>query len=186
MEERILKWLDINDLKILKQIIIVSDRQNGEYELGQVIYTRPLTTEYNFKKEEEEKDSNKFDRLFQEYPKQKNYPNDRIDEIIFDSIKKTFPKSILRNDSIFFNVDEEKISLLKNKNTTKSAIYFSPEFSNIVNVFDYAGKSFKAPRIGIQIYSYNKSDLLDGRIFYANYNVTEESILDKLNTVKFE
>jgi len=186
MEERILKWLEIADFKILKQIIIVSDRQNGEYELGQVIYTRPLTTEYNFKKEEEVKESNKFERLFQEYPKQKNYPNDRIDEIIFDSIKKTFPKSILRNDSIFFNVDEEKIAILKNKNVTKSAIYFSPEFSDVVNVFDYAGKSFKAPRIGINIYSYSKSELLDGRFFYANYNVIEESVLEKLVTVRFE
>lgn len=187
MEEKILKWLDINDLKILKQIIIISDKPNGEFELGQVIYTRPLTTEYNLKKQEEEdKTTNSLERLLQEYPKQKNYPNDRIDEIIFDSIRKTFPKSILRNDTIFFNVDEEKLSLLKNKNVIKSAIFFSPEFSDIVNVFDYAGKTFKATQIAINIYSYYKTDLLEGRIFYANYNVTEENVLDRLNTVKFE
>ncbi|HUW06822.1 MAG TPA: hypothetical protein VMW01_11240 [Williamwhitmania sp.] len=187
MEEKTLKWLDIADLKILKQIIIISDRQNGEYELGQVIYTRPLTTEYNLKKQEEEdKTTTPIERLLQEYPRQKNYPNDRIDEIIFDSIRKTFPKSILRHDTIFFNVDEEKISLLKNKNVVKSAIYFSPEFSGIVNVFNYVGKTFKAPRIGINIYSYFKSDLLEGRIFYANYGVTEETVLEKLNTVTFE
>jgi hypothetical protein len=187
MEEKTLKWLDINDLKILKQIIIISDRQNGEYELGQLIYTRPLTTQYNFKKQEEvDKTTSAFERLLEGYPKQKNYPNDRIDEIIFDSIRKTFPKSILRNDTIFFNVDEEKISLLKNKNAIKSAIYFSPEFSDIVNVFDYVGKTFKAPRIGINIYSYSKSDLLDRQIFYANYNVKEEIVLENLNTVQFQ
>jgi len=187
MEEKILKWLDINDLKIWIQIIVISDRQNGEYELGQLIYTRPLTTEYNLKKQEDEdKTTSTFERLLQGYPKQKNYPNDRIDEIIFDSIRKTFPKSILRNDTIFFNVDEEKISLLKNKNITKSAIYFSPEFSDIVNVFDFVGKTFNAPRIGINIYSYDKSDLLDSQIFYANYNVEEEIVLKNLHSVKFE
>jgi hypothetical protein len=187
MEEKTLKWLEISDLKILKQIIIISDKQNGEYELGQLIYTRPLTTEYNLKKQEDEdRTTTQIDRLLQEYPRQKNYPNDRIDEIIFESIRKIFPKSILRNDTIFFNVDEEKLSTLKNKNVTKSAIYFSPEFSDIVNVFDYVGKSFKASGIEINIYSYYKSDLLNGRVFYANYNLIEENVLEKLNTVKFE
>lgn len=187
MEEKTLKWLDIADLKILKQIIIISDRLNGEYELGQVMYTRPLTTEYNLKKQEEEdKTTSSIERLLQEYPRQRNYPNDTIDEIIFGSIRKIFPKSILRNDTIFFNIDEGKLSLLKNKRVIKSAIYFSPEFSGIVNVFDYVGKSFKAPRIGINIYSSYQSELLEGQIFYANYNITEEKVLEKLNTVKFE
>ncbi|MBN8697161.1 MAG: hypothetical protein J0L87_11590 [Bacteroidetes bacterium] len=187
MKEEVLKWLNIADLKILKQIIIISDRQNGEYEIGQVIYTRPLTVQYNLKKQEgESKTTTSIESLLQEYPRQKNYPNDRIDEIIFESIRKTFPKSILRNDTIFFNIDEEKLSLLRNKNIVKSAIYFSPEFSGILNVFEYVGRTFKAPRIDINIYSYYKSDLLDGRFFYANYSVTEENILEQLNTVKFE
>jgi hypothetical protein len=109
-----------------------------------------------------------------------------MDEIIFDSVRAIFPKSILRNDSIFFNVDENKLPLLKNKNVIKSAIYFSPEFSGITNVFDQVGKSFKAPGRSVNIYSYDKSDLLEGRIFYANYNVREEEELDKLSTLKFE
>ena len=190
MKEKILKWLEINDLKFLKRIIIVSDRQNGdEYELGQIIYTRRLTTEYNFKEQgEKNKNTNTFERLLQEYPKQRNYPHDRIDEIIFDSIKKTFPKSTLRNDTIFFNADDEKISLLKNKNIIKSTIYFSPEFSDIVNVFDYVGKTFRILRVDINLYSYYKAHfhLLDGQIFYANYSATEENILEKLSTVNFE
>lgn len=146
-----------------------------------------MTQEYNLKKQEDDdKKATPIERLLQEYPRQKNYPNDRIDVIIFDSIRKTFPKSILRNDTIFFNIDEDKLSRLKNKNVTESAIYFSPEFLAIENVFDYVGKSFKAPRVDINIYCYFKSDLLDGRCFFANYNVTEEKELEKLNTVKFE
>ncbi|MBS4041379.1 MAG: hypothetical protein KGZ81_12370, partial [Flavobacteriales bacterium] len=190
MEERTLKWLDIHEMKVLKQIIIISDRQNGETEIGRILYTRPLTTEYNFIKQQAEEESlgekNKFERLFQEYPKQANYPNDRIDEIIFNAVKRAYPKSVLRNDSILFNVDLEKIELLKNRNIIKSAIYFSPEFSMVENFYDYVGKEFQAPRISINIYSYYRPDFLEGQIFYANFDVSESNVIEKLETVHFE
>lgn len=188
MEERILKWLNLDEMKILKQIIIISDRQNGETEIGRLLYTRPLTKEYNLKKqkEEDEKVNNQLNRLFHEYPKQKNYPVDRIDEIILDSVKKTYPKSIVRNDTILFNIDLEKIAVLKNRNLIKSAIYFSPEFSNVANFYEYVGREFNAPKIDINIYSYYKPDFIEGQIFYANYNANEQQELDELLTVNFE
>lgn len=190
MEERVLKWLDIDEMKVLKQIIIISDRKNGETELGSIIYTRPLTEHYNFKKQQEEdkkvKDSGTFSRLLQEYPKQKNFPNDRIDEIILEAIISSYPKSIVRNDTILFNVDSEKIDVLKNRMVIPSTIYFSPEFSNASNFYDFVGKEFRAPKINVNVYSFYKPEFLDGHIFYATYNASEENILDDLKKVKFE
>ena len=184
MEVKTLKWLDISEMKILKQIIIISDRQNGESVIGRVIYTRPLTVDYNLKKQQ--KEESELDMFLNEYPRQENYPTDRIDEIIFNSIRKAYPKVKLRNDTILFNVDLEKISILRNRNIIKSAIYFSPEFSNITNIFDYVGNTFQSFQININIYSDYNSAFLDGQIFYAEYGVSEESVLEKLSTVKFE
>lgn len=189
MNERILKWLDIDEMKILKRIIIISDRQNGETELGSIFYTRPLTNEYNLKKQQEEDENSsttQLDKLLQEYPKQKNYPNDRIDEIIFEAVTKNYPKSIVKNDTILFNVDLEKLETLKNRLKISCSIYFSPEFSNIDNFHEYVGKEFKAPKIDLNIYSYYKPEYMDKCIFYATYNATEEDVLDKLKTVEFE
>lgn len=188
MEERILKWLDENEMRILKQIIIVSDRQNGETEIGSIVYTRPLSPTYNLSKQKEEykKAENSLDRLFHEYPKQENYPVDRIDEIILTSVKKSYPKSIVRNDKILFNVDLEKLKRIKNKNVLNSSIYFAQEFSNITNFSEFAGKEFKALKIDIKIYSYYRAEYLDGQIFYANYNIQEQNILNDLKTVIFE
>jgi hypothetical protein len=189
MKERVLKWLDISEMKILKHIIIISDRQYGETELGSIFYTRPFTEDYNLKKQQEEdaiSNETTIDRLLQEHPKQKNYPNDRIDEIIFESVKKNYPKSILRNDTILFNVDLEKLETLKNKLLVPSFIYFSPEFSNIGNFQEFVGKEFKAPQINLNIYSYYKPAYMDKQIFYATYNVIEENVLENLNTIKFE
>ena len=190
MEERVLKWLDMDEMKVLKQIIVISDRKNGEAELGSIIYTRPLTKHYNFKRQQEEdekeKDSNTLSRLIQEYPKQRNFPNDRIDEIILGAIKSSHPKSIVRNDTILFNVDSEKIDVLTNRISIPSTIYFSPEFSNASNFYDFVGKEFRAPKIDVNVYSFYKPEFLDGHIFYATYNASEENVLDDLRTVKFE
>ena len=188
MNEKTLKWLDISEMKILKHIIIISDRQNGETELGSIFYTRPFTEEYNLKKQQEDANNTEtqIKKLFQEHPKQKNYPNDRIDEIIFESVKKNYPKSVLKNDTILFNVDFEKLDTLKNRLVIPCSIYFLPEFSNTGNFHEFVGKEFKAPQVNLNIYSYYKPEYMDRHIFYAIYNVTEENVLDKLRTVNFE
>ncbi len=175
-------------MKVLKRIIIISDRKNGETELGSIIYTRPLTETYNLKKqqEEDEKNTNSIDRLLHEYPKQKNYPHDRIDEMILESIRNAYPKSILRNDTILFNVDSEKLNIYKKRIVIPASIYFSPEFSNVGNFYDFIGKEFRAPKIKVNVYSYYKPEFLEGQIFYAMYKSSEENILNDLKTVKFE
>ena len=150
MEHRTLKWLDISEMKVIKHIIIVSDRNNGETELGSIIYTRPISDTYKFQKEKEEQQTDvesRISRLLKEYPNQKNYPSDLIDEIILSSIQKTYPKSFLRNDTIFLNVDKEKLDNLKNRNSFNSKIYFSPQFSQFDHYEDYVGKEFRAPVI---------------------------------------
>ncbi|MFA0960350.1 hypothetical protein AB9P05_00940 [Roseivirga sp. BDSF3-8] len=190
MEEIVLKWLKINEMKVLKQIIIISDRKNGETELGSILYTRPLTENYNFKKQQEEdekeKDSDSWSRLLQEYSKQKNYPNDRIDEIILEAVKSSYPKSIVRNDSILFNVDSEKIDVFKNRMVIPATIYFSPEFTHVGNFYDFVGKEFRAPKANVNVYSFFKPEFLEGHIFYASYNASEENVLEDLKTVEFK
>jgi hypothetical protein len=188
MEQRTIHWLDLSEMKILKEIIIVADRQNGESEIGRIVYARPLTPEYNLKKqlEEDDKEADKELRPLFNYPHQRNYPHDSIDEMIIGAIRKTYPKSIVRNDTILFNVDLDKISFIKKRKAVPSTIYFSPEFSNIGNPFTYVGKTFKAPIININIYTYYNPASLNGEIFYANYNAAEETLLEQLNNIHFE
>ena len=110
METKELKLLDSSEFKVLKQITLISDRPNSEYEIGTILYSRPLTPTYNFKKQEQEdRTTTPMQRLLQEYPNKKKYPHDRIDEIIFDAIKSRFPKSGLRNSTILFNIDRKSV-----------------------------------------------------------------------------
>lgn len=187
METKELKWLDRSEFKVLKQITLISDRPNSEYEIGTILYSRPLTPTYNFKKQEQEdRTTTPMQRLLQEYPNQKNYPHDRIDEIIFDAIKSRFPKSRLRNSEILFNVNKENLRNLKNRQTSESEISFSPDFSGVDDIFSLSGREFKAPRMKLNIYSFCKSTLLENLSFIGFYNTSEEDVLDSLETVTFE
>lgn len=189
MEYRTLKWLDISEMKIIKHIIIISDRNKVEIELGSIIYTRPISESYKFKKEKEENETEVESRVLQlikGYPNQKNYPSDLIDKMIISAIKKTYPKSSLRNDTIFLDVDGEKLDSLKNRNSCKSKIYFSPEFSQFNYYGDYVGKEFKAPVININIYSHDHLDFLDNQLFYADYDATKPNELNELESLDFQ
>lgn len=73
METKELKLLDSSEFKVLKQITLISDRPNSEYEIGTILYSRPLTPTYNFKKQEQEdRTTTPMQRLLQEYPNKKN------------------------------------------------------------------------------------------------------------------
>ena len=188
MEEITLNWLNIDEMRILKQIIIISDSQNGEMEIGRILYTRQLNEIYNLKKQEkdDEKESNPIKRILNEYPEQKNYPVDRIDEIIFGSILRIYPKSKVRNETILFNLDMENIKVLKRRKTIKSVIYFKPDFSNL-NIYKFMRNQFIAHKFDINIYGGSYlPELLEGQIFIALYDVNEQQVLDNLDTVNFD
>jgi len=188
MKNKTITGLDIQECKILKHIVIIGDKHYGEAVIGNIYYKRNFTDEYNLKKQqlEDEKNENSLDKLLNEYPKQKNYPKDRFDEIILDGIKERYPKSKLRNELIIFNVDLEKLEILKNKNKISGKIYFTPKMKDYSNIYQFVGKTFKSPEIEITIYSDFGNEIMEGQTFISRYFVDEEDVLDKLNGIEFE
>lgn len=186
MEEKTIKLLEINEMKILNQIIIISDMQNCEMELGRILYTRPLTVNYNLKKQQEEKKENVQPfTICQDYSKQNNYKFDRLDEIILESVKKKYPKASIISDTIFFDVDLEKINIFKKRYVMKSDIVFNSEPPNITNFQSFTYKP-NEQKFDINIYSNSHTQLLNCNHFYAFYKATEHLILDTLSTVSFK
>ncbi|GAA3651798.1 hypothetical protein [Flavivirga jejuensis] len=189
MSKRIIKGLDIEECRILKHIIIVADKNYGETAIGNVFYKRKLSTDYNLLKQKKEDDKytgNRIEKLLKEYPQQENYPNDRIDVIILEAIKYKYPKSYLRNDLIIFNTDLEKLEILKNKNKINGKIYFTPNITDLSNVFAYVGKTFESPEIEINIYSDYQNEIKNEYTFSSSYFLDEKQILDELELIEFE
>lgn len=79
-----------------------------EIVIGVIAYLRTIQTDYYLKKDPE---PNEFLGLYI-YPKQELFPQDYLDEIIFNSIKDKYPKSFIRNTEISFDSDIEKIKII--------------------------------------------------------------------------
>lgn len=126
MEPRTIKFLPLDQMRILKQIFIVNENKyDREVAVGYILYERKLTKEYKFS--ETPKEERDF-RYYLEYPRQDSYPNDEVDDLILQSIKNTYPKSYLKNHSIICNVDTEKYDVLKKPENQPSVINVSPDF----------------------------------------------------------
>jgi hypothetical protein len=88
-----ISFLPIDDMRILKQIIIVSDfPRDRELSVGYIVYERKLTDRYKFK--EVDKKSDEFNYLL-DYPKQELYPHDDVDDIILQAVQNLSSETII-------------------------------------------------------------------------------------------
>lgn len=189
MITKTIKGLDIQECKILKHIVIIEDRQFGESVIGNIFYKRGFSEKYNLLKQREENkksEVSRVERLLGEYPKQEDYPKDRIDEIIFESIKDIYPKSILRSELIIFNTDLERLEIHKNKNKFKGKIYFTPKIQDYSNIYQFVGQSFDSPEIKLNIFSDYVNEKRKVQIFSAGYFIEEQNLLEELKLIEFE
>lgn len=182
MEPKVITVLPIDEMRVIKQIFIVTEsRQNNEISIGHILYERKFTTNYKFK--ETPKEERNFD-YYLEYPKQDSYPNDQLDHLILQSIRNTYPKSVIRNHSVICNVDKEKIEVLRNRLTEKSSIKITPGFSDI-DIYNIAGKQYKWIEKEITIYADSIFEEFKNPWFFGYYDVNESEILERIMEIKF-
>jgi hypothetical protein len=106
--------------------------------------------------------------------------------MVLAAVKRQYPKSIVRGDLILFNVDLNKLAILKNKRPVATKMYFSPEFSLVDDLSKYGSRSFSAPVINLNIYTDQSLSIVEGLAFFGNYPVDDEPAIKKLSLVEFE
>jgi len=188
MEQIILQWLRPDQYRILKQIILLGDRSGVEIELGRIFYKRSFRNNYNLRKqgEEDAKSGNPMMKFISEYPRQENYPVDEIDVMILDAVRQQFPKSITRSDTMFHDLDEEKLALFKRRNVIPSAMYFYPDLSSIFDISDLPQDARNGLKANINIYSYSNSEVLQNQVFHATFDYNSHFVKDNLRNVEFQ
>ncbi len=189
MKVKTITSLELKEFRILKHIQISTDAKFNGFPNLSIIYKRKFSDDYKFSQPEAEDNSieNRISCLINEYPKQENYPNDRIDEIFFKAIKDVYPNTSVRNELIVFNVDLEKIEKIKNRKLSKGTIIFSPTLSDYSNLTKYVGRKFSSPVIEFNIYNNGLVQNKNFENFMARYQFPEEeSLLDRIKQIEFD
>ena len=189
MNTKTITSLELNEFRILKHIQFSTDAKFAGFPNKSVIYKRKFSNNYKFSQSEPEENTleNRMGRLMSDFPKQQNYPNDRIDEIILKAISDIYPNTTVRNELIVFNVDLEKIERIKNKRSNRGNIIFSPTIADYSDLTKYVGRQFSSPVVEINIYSNSLVEAESAEAFTAKYLFPdEEFILDKIKQIEFE
>ena len=183
MENRIIKPLPETDFRILKQISIITENQFGiDICIGNLLYKRKFNPDYQFNNIEK---ADKKYQFYIDYPTQEMYPNDDADDLILQSVRTTFPKSIVKNHSIIFNLDIEKIETFKNGTLLNKNIILSPEFPYFTNPSDFSHMEFKVKNLPINIYSNHSTFFVTGQNLFGKYESNDLTILDKFTEIEF-
>jgi hypothetical protein len=174
--------LPLEEIRVIKQIVIVTDYANNkEFPIGYILYERHLTNSYKFKEvPESEKD---FDYYFN-YPNEAVYPKDRLDDIIFQAVRNTFPKSVTRNYNVIFNIDMDRVKTLQNRQVVKNEMTFTPDCSQ-VDIYNLSRQSFSGLRKEIKIYNDFRLDDIKYLAFNGYYNLKDKQILSDLDQITF-
>jgi hypothetical protein len=177
-----IKMLDFQDWKIMKEIQIVSKNSyEQEIVIGVISYLRQVKRDYFLKEDPEE---NQFLKLLN-YPKQELFPQDTIDDIILNSIKEQFPHSFVRNTEISFDSDLEKIKFITQVPKQIARFEVRPNFSQ-VDLSKLVGQQLNFFIKNINIYQHFTPDSIKGRYFTGICDFhSQDEIYKKLDQVEF-
>ena len=179
---RTIRMLDFKDWKIMKEIHIVSQYSyDQEIVIGVIAYLRNIQKDYYLKNDPE---PNEFLKLLH-YPKQELFPQDYLDEIIFNSIKDKYPKSFVQNTEISFDSDEEKIKIITQVPKQTAKFEVRPNF-NQVDLSKLVGQTLRFFIKDINIYQHFTADSIKGKYFTGICDFENQSeTYQKFNEIEF-
>ncbi len=178
-----IKILPPEEMKIIKKINLVSKiRFETDVIIGFFLYERELSDNYKFKeKKKEERDF----LYLSTYPKQEDFPEDLIDNVLFETIKINYPKSNLHNDFLFTTSDVENLTNLINQPYQVSALIIRPDFSG-QRLERLVGMEFEAFTKMVNLYTSFPAEITKDLVFYGTCNFEKhKEIYNILEGIKF-
>lgn len=120
VNDNVIRPIDEKEWCILKMIILNIPTQYGAQDVAYFMYKRPFDVGYKIK------DNAEPVNLFEEYPRQKDYPHDEIDILIFRAVQEKYPLSRLQNKLVIFNADRDTVNVLMDPPAEEGKITLLP------------------------------------------------------------
>jgi len=178
-----IKILPYKEIKIIKKINLVAKiRFETDVIIGFLLYERELSDNYKF--QEKKKEESDFIYL-STYPKQEDFPEDLIDNILFETIKINYPNSNLHNELLFTTSDVENLTNLIRQPYKVSTFIIRPDFSG-QRLEGLVGMEFEAFTKSVNLYTSFPAEIIKDLVFYGTCNFEKhKEIYNILEGIKF-
>ncbi|GEM_PF-1221181 len=181
MRENIISFLPVEKMRIVKKVTLVAKFKEQEFSIGYFLYKRNFSGNYKMLEvAEEEKD---FSYSF-EYPQERLFPVDEIDNLILQSVRTKYPKADIRSYLITSTLDQENLVRMKDRPFENGEFVFHPSFAS-VDINKFVGKEFIQLVTDIKVYSVYKKEEIKDLTFVGYFDVRNQQILDKIREVQF-
>lgn len=126
MDETI-RLLSEHGMKVVKRIKVKYEGANGRLCLGDVVYLRDFTQEYRMHQKQVVDERERMERMIHGTP-QNEYPDDELDNAIFEKIQERFPGSRKISDLMLFSTELRDLQLLSRSLYRSFTFSVEPEF----------------------------------------------------------
>jgi hypothetical protein len=178
-----IKILPYEEMKIIKKINLVTKiRFETDVIIGFFLYERELNDSYKFlEKKKEERDT----IYLSTYPKQEDFPEDLIDNILFETIKINYPTSNLHNELLFTTSDVENLTNLIKQPYQITSLIIRPDFSG-QRLEGLVGMEFEAFTKRVNLYTSFPAEITKDLVFFGTCNFEKhKEIYNSLEDIKF-
>ena len=125
MDETI-RLLSEHGMKVVKRIKVEHENANGRLSFGDVVYLRDFTQEYRMHQKEVVDERERMERMIHGTP-QNEYPDDELDNAIFEKIRECFPSSRKISDLMLFSTELRDLQLLSRSSCRSFTFSVEPE-----------------------------------------------------------
>jgi len=126
MDETI-RLLSDHGMKVVKRIKVEHEEANGRLCHGDVVYLRDFTQEYRMHQKQVVDERERMERMIHGTP-QNEYPDDELDNAIFEKIQERFPGSRKISDLMLFSTELRDLQLLSRSLYRSFTFSVEPEF----------------------------------------------------------
>lgn len=133
---KISKAISTESISIRKDISVTKTVKNGIPCNVKFVYIRDFTNEYKMSEPKIENDEQSFNRYLHGIP-QEEYPHDRLDDIIFQTIKEKYYNAKVKSYTIVTNSELAALRRLDSKPSTTCTILIEPDIKELAELRDY-------------------------------------------------
>lgn len=156
---KIAKVISTESISIRKDISVTKTAKNDIPCSVKFVYIRDFTNEYKMADPKIENDEQLFNRYLNGIP-QEEYPHDRLDDLIFEAIKKKYLNAKIKSSTIVTNSELASLRKLDAKKSTPCEIIIEPEmgqlnvaaYKDFLSIFKYKIEAYPSNPINIDFF----------------------------------